>query len=118
MVAASKFRSSGSHVQAHSGTVGRRPRTKPENEFLDPPVFIGVGLLFLGIGRGADLGEVEVFEVEVFEGEDGPAGRRVCRCLSRGPSNCQSIPCCFLSCAKFSLRASKSSFDLAIFSGW
>lgn len=119
MLAASEFRSCGGRDQAHSGTVGRRPRTKPENEFLDPPVFIGVGLLFFGIGRGADLGGVEeVFEDEVFEAEDGPAGRRVCRCLSRGPSNCQSMPCCFLSCAKFSLRASRSSFDLAIFSGW
>lgn len=118
MTAASKFRSCGGRDQAHSGTVGRRPRTKPENEFLDPPVFIGVGLLFLGIGRGADRGGVEVFEDKGFEAEDGPAGRRVCRCLSRGPSNCQSMPCCFLSCAKFSLRASRSSFDLAIFSGW
>lgn len=57
--------------QAHSGTVGRRPRTKPENEFLDPPVFmvLVLGLLFfVGMGRGADL--------EDFGEEDGPSERR------------------------------------------
>lgn len=62
--------------QAHSGTVGRRPRTKPENEFLDPPVFIvsGLGLPFLvGIGRGANLAEVED-----LVGEDGLSERRFC----------------------------------------
>lgn len=34
-----------------------------------------------------------------------------------GPSICYSIPCWRLSCSKFSLRASRSSFDF-IFSGW
>ena len=35
-----------------------------------------------------------------------------------GPSLCYSMPCCFLSCSKLSLRASRSSFDRSIFSGW
>lgn len=38
--------------------------------------------------------------------------------LSVGRSDCQSMPCCLLSCAKDSRRASRSSLDLAIFSGW
>lgn len=51
------------------------------------------------------------------ESDDGPADRDtvllvVLSLLSTGPSNRQSIPCCFLSCAKLSLRASCSSFDL------
>lgn len=37
---------------------------------------------------------------------------------STGPSTCYSIPCCFLSCSKLSLRDSRSSFDLTILSGW
>lgn len=90
-----------SNNHAHSGTVGRRPRMKPENDLGDPdfgdpdlgdpPVFMVLGLPFVGIGRGADLAEVEGLV------GDGPAGRLVCRCLSRGPSDCQSIPCCFFS---------------------
>lgn len=56
--------------------------------------------------------------------DDGPEDRdleavfNVLSLLSPGPSNRQSIPCCFLSWARDSLRASRSSFDLAIFSGW
>lgn len=51
------------------------PRTKPENEFLDPPVFMAVvlGLPFLvrvGLGRGRELD----LEWEVVE--DGPSERR------------------------------------------
>jgi hypothetical protein len=52
---------------------------------------------------------------------DGPAGSSqdvLAAFLAAGPSICYSIPCCFLSCSKFSLRASRSSFDLAILSGW
>lgn len=59
--------------QAHSGTVGSIPRRKPENEFLDPPVFMvsAFGLPFLmRIGREPDL------ELEV-DG-DGPSERRFC----------------------------------------
>ena len=53
--------------------------------------------------------------------EDGPttASRRGARGgRVAGPSICYSMPCCFLSCSKFSLRASRSSFDRTIFSGW
>jgi hypothetical protein len=47
--------------------------------------------------------------------------RDVCagaRAGSAGPSSRYSIPCCFLSCSKFSLRSSRSCFDLTILSGW
>lgn len=48
---------------------------KPENEFLDPPVFIisapDLPFLGMGIGRGADLALEED-----FVGEDGPSERR------------------------------------------
>lgn len=50
---------------------------KPENEFLDPPVFMvsGLGLLFLiGIGRGREVDMVGEFGDLV--GEDGPSERR------------------------------------------
>lgn len=76
-----------------------------------PAVF---GLPFFGAGAArapGDLGE--------WVGGDEPTDFRDCRdCLSIGSSNRQSIPCCFFSCAKFSLRASRSSLDLIIFSGW
>jgi hypothetical protein len=35
-----------------------------------------------------------------------------------GPSTCYSIPYCFFAFSKFSRRASKSSFDRTILSGW
>lgn len=57
--------------QAHSGTVGSIPRRKPENEFLDPPVFMVSALdlpFLMRIGREPDL------ELEV-DG-DGPSERR------------------------------------------
>jgi hypothetical protein len=53
-------------------------------------------------------------------GGDGPAnffGVSACW-WSTGPSDCQSMPCCCLRRSKFSLRASRSCLDFAIFSGW
>jgi hypothetical protein len=61
---------------------------------------------------------VTSFLIRTSDVADGPAeslGEEVC---STGPSNRYSIPCCFLSCSKFSFLASRSSFDLSIFSGW
>lgn len=80
------------------------------------PGWVGViaGVPFRRIVFGSEEAEVDVL------GEDRPADEDFvfsCR-PSAGRSNCQSIPCCFLSLAKDSLRASKSSFDLAILSGW
>lgn len=67
------------------------------------------------------LGSDEVvLGVVLGDGVDRPADEEVF--FSRRPStdrsNCQSIPCCFLSLANDSRRASRSSFDLAILSGW
>jgi hypothetical protein len=89
----------------------------------------GVGLamwdlpFLMGAGFGdADMGDVVEADL-IEEGEiDGPPddkdGVFGDRKLSVGPSSCQSMPCCNLSRSKFSLRASRSSFDLTIFSGW
>lgn len=63
------------------------------------------------------LGSVEAAGGD--EDNDRPADDEVFFCRpSTDRSNCQSIPCCFLSLAKDSRRASMSSFDLAILSGW
>lgn len=75
--------------------------------------------------RGIDLG-YDVADDLVGEEENRPAdGEEEAVTmvffpsgLSAGRSDCQSIPCCCFSWAKFCLRASRSSFDLAIFSGW
>lgn len=84
------------------------------------------GLLFLSFATdvGSFLIDVVVEEVKleldvVEAGEDGTADGARARVwsLSAGPSNCQSIPCFILSCAKLSLRACRSSFDLRVFSG-
>lgn len=51
--------------------------------------------------------------------EDRPAdeeGVFFCR-VPTDRSDCQSMPCCFLSCAKDSRRASRSSLDFTILSG-
>lgn len=72
-VAARNFVRLASTNQTHSGTVGRMPRMKPENEFLDPPVFMVsvLGLPFLmRIGREPNL----ALEVD----EDGPSECRFC----------------------------------------
>lgn len=53
----------------------------------------------------------------VGEIEDGPADEEDVWRRSADPSDCHSIPCCCLSCAKLARRASRSSFDLSIFSG-
>lgn len=70
--------------------------------------------LFRSIVFGSDRAE---FVDDKDRPEDGEDGFPLCR-LSTGRSDCQSIPCCFLSCAKDSRRAARSSFDLTIFSGW
>lgn len=51
--------------------------------------------------------------------EDRPADEEkvfFCR-VPTDRSDCQSMPCCFLSCAKDSRRASRSSLDFTILSG-
>lgn len=101
--------------QAISGTVGSSLRTKLGMRLRVCAVW--PGLAFLVVGDVWDVWDPERAAGGV-EGEDGPTDRRGRDCwLSADPSNCQSMPCCFFNCAKFSLRASSSSFDLAIFSG-
>lgn len=87
----------------------RRPSAKRTTARRARPV---AGLSFRKVAFG--LGGNESLE----DNEDGPAVDRTLQDRSADPSNCQSMPCCFLSCAKDSRRASMSSFDLSIFSGW
>ena len=75
----------------------------------------GLGLPF--IETSPELASEIVLVGEGCEIDGPPDGRAVVRRPSAGPSNRQSIPCCFLRRSKFSLRASMSSFDLTIFSG-
>lgn len=92
---------------------------EPRDELAESPVLEGGDA---EEGRCRRGGDDDGGERGGFAG--GPAERFFCfrfgsawSGASAGPGNCQSIPCCFLSRAKSSLRASRSSF-LLIFSGW
>lgn len=67
-------------------------------------------------GPTGALGE----EDDIVASRGRERGERIGSLVDRfaGPSICYSIPCCFLSCSKLSLRASMSSFDRTILSGW
>ena len=90
------------NVHAYVGMLGRptvsakrTPRAPPWLRGGERPARMGFGLLwaFRGIVFGSGGGRG--FEDE----KDGPADLEVFVCwrLSTGPSDCQSMPCCFLS---------------------
>lgn len=97
----------------------------------DMPFFMDEGeAICLGAVAGgtAELCLMEIVAVRGLTREplvledDGTADATLERCdwsLSTDPSDCQSIPCCCLSCTNCSRRREISSvFDRRVFSGW
>lgn len=101
----------------HQARIWRALRTTSTNRTARGAMFpLATALWAAGVPfRRIVLGFGEVDFVVVG---DRPASEDDLSCrLSTGRSDCQSMPCCFLSLAKTSRRASRSSFDLTIFSG-